>query len=615
MIRKLTPDPSDQASIIFSQNSTKWIDRRWKSLRRVCRRQVSLPVIFFSLAAIVILLFFVFATFDPLNATPTKHHYDPLILERINEDVNDTEGTLPVPLTLAKNEGRWAGLPISMVAKSELRWNYVLLEKQAPYIGDPYWMQQFSSNSRHYYNSLAVVKGSDANHMHGQLGIKSDGSNVWMPAKKPPPIEEFPGGKDAALKQGGFYLALSDTLPLSRIIPDLRDNVCKNLEYNYSALGDASIIITFFNEPISTLMRTVHSVLNYSPPPLLREVILVDDHSDSEENRPGGILYEHVELLPKVKLMRLPERKGIVHARIAGAKAAKGSVLVVLDSHVEVNPGWLEPQLDRIREVPESIVFPQILSLTHDTLERKVNSGIGCWLTFRWVIVEQAMLTGKVTTTEAKPSPSMAGGLFAIDRDWFWELGGYDEEFVAWGAENVEMAFRAWMCGGRVECVPCSQTYHIYRKGGSGYFNPPGALWQNRKRTARLWMDEFYQLAAPMIDMSSTHGNYDGIGNIDKMLELKQRLQCKSFKWYLENVDPTHDVQDLSEIMCLGRLQLGEECIDLAGSRVIGHKPIMYPCHPKEKLTSNQGFLVSRYCGGFSKCKTNTFLGMIIAYE
>lgn len=41
----------------------------------------------------------------------------------------------------------------------------------------------------------------------------------------------------------------------------------------------------------------------------------------------------------------------------------------------------------------------------------------------------------------------------------------YDEEFSMWGAENVEMGFRTWLCGGRLECAPCAMTYHIYRNG------------------------------------------------------------------------------------------------------------------------------------------------------
>lgn len=44
-------------------------------------------------------------------------------------------------------------------------------------------------------------------------------------------------------------------------------------------LPSTSIIIIFYNEPWSVLLRTVHSVLKGSPPNLLKEIILVDDHS------------------------------------------------------------------------------------------------------------------------------------------------------------------------------------------------------------------------------------------------------------------------------------------------------------------------------------------------
>ena len=84
----------------------------------------------------------------------------------------------------------------------------------------------------------------------------------------------------------------SELVSLNRRLADVRNSACLNLKYP-NRLPKTTVIIVFHNEAWSTLLRTVHSVMNRSPPSLLQEVLLVDDASD------------HMELLDKVAKLNL----------------------------------------------------------------------------------------------------------------------------------------------------------------------------------------------------------------------------------------------------------------------------------------------------------------------
>lgn len=198
--------------------------------------------------------------------------------------------------------------PYSKNEAFELEWTYLSKEKYWPYVGSDRYLEQFPVDSRAYYNSLAVFPHGNRTRMHGLVGLWPNGTRAFVPSPMPPPIDKFPGGKDKALELGGFYLNLSNALPLDREVADGRQKFCFNEKYDITQMEDVSVIITQYNEYPSTLLRSIHSVLNLTPPPLLREIIIVDDHSNNTENLPGGFIYEYVKTLPKTKIVSIGHR-------------------------------------------------------------------------------------------------------------------------------------------------------------------------------------------------------------------------------------------------------------------------------------------------------------------
>jgi polypeptide N-acetylgalactosaminyltransferase len=296
-----------------------------------------------------------------------------------------------------------------------------------------------------------------------------------------------------------FNLLASEMISYNRSLPDVRMEACKRKSYaSVSELPDTSVVIVFHNEAWSTLLRTVHSVINRSPRPLLREIILVDDAS--ERDFLGEELDKYcASLSVPVFVERMGKRSGLIRARLKGAEKARGRVITFLDAHCECTEGWLEPLVAEIHKDRTAVVCPIIDVISDETFEYVTGSdmtwgGFNWKLNFRWYPVPQREMERRGGDRSLPlRSPTMAGGLFAIDRDYFYEIGSYDRGMDIWGGENLEMSFRIWMCQGTLMIVTCSHVGHVFRKA-TPYTFPGGTgkiINHNNARLAEVWMDEW----------------------------------------------------------------------------------------------------------------------------
>jgi polypeptide N-acetylgalactosaminyltransferase len=341
--------------------------------------------------------------------------------------------------------------------------------------------------------------------------------------------------KDQLFRENGFNAFVSDKISLQRALNDIRNPGCKKRLY-LEQLPKLSVVIPFHDEHLSVLLRSVYSIVSRTPESLLEEIVLVDDYSSKAHLKKP--LEEHIEANFKkdlVKIIRLPKREGLIRTRIAGAKQAKGEVLVFFDSHIECAVNWAPPLLEPIALDYKTSVCPFIDVINDETFAYSAQDD-GARGAFDWDMFYKRLPVLEATIknpTEPFESPVMAGGLFAISAKWFWELGGYDEGLDIWGGEQYELSFKIWQCGGKLVDAPCSHVAHIYRK-----FNPFGSsgngdfLTRNHKRVAEVWMDEYkkyyYKDKSYIINLDA--------GDLTKQKAIREKLQCKPFKWFMENV-------------------------------------------------------------------------------
>ncbi|XP_055340751.1 polypeptide N-acetylgalactosaminyltransferase 2-like [Paramacrobiotus metropolitanus] len=381
-------------------------------------------------------------------------------------------------------------------------------------------------------------------------------------------------GEDGYIKNK-FNQIESDKVSMERSVPDTRQPQCRSVEWSSKNLPATSVVITFHNEARSTLLRTVISVLRKSPAALITEIILVDDFSDDPSDG------EEIAVIEKVLLIRNDRREGLMRSRVIGADVAQAPILTFLDSHCECNENWLEPLLDRIAQNRTAVVSPIIDVISMDdfryiSASSELRGGFDWNLVFKWEYLTAAEKEKRNGDPIAPiRTPMIAGGLFSIEKSWFETLGKYDMAMDIWGGENLEISFRVWQCGGSLEIIPCSRVGHVFRKqhpysfpGGSGT-----VFARNTRRAAEVWMDSYknyYYNAVPMARAVS-------FGNIKDRVELRERLHCKPFKWYMEEVYPELKIPASSDFT-IGVIQQGRMCVDSMG-HTIGGSVGIYPCH------------------------------------
>ncbi|XP_072233508.1 probable polypeptide N-acetylgalactosaminyltransferase 8 [Leuresthes tenuis] len=400
--------------------------------------------------------------------------------------------------------------------------------------------------------------------------------------------EEEQKEAESLFQSYGYNAFLSDRLPLNREIPDTRPTRCAEKKYPED-LPSLSVVLIYLDEALSVIKRAVRSIIDKTPARLLREIILVDDHSSNEdlmEKLDEYINSIHEERPGLLKKVRHSEQLGLTQARLSGWKTAVGDVVAILDAHIEVHMQWAEPLLARIKENRTVILTPVFDKVNYDdlTLTPYGPSADGFdWAL--WCMYESFRPEWYALEDDSQPgrSPSIMG-ILAADRKFFGEIGSLDSGMKIYGGENVELGIRVWLCGGTIEVIPCSKIAHIERIKKPYVLDLSATVRRNALRVAEVWMDEYKHNVNIAWNLPIENHGID-IGDVSERKKLRKSLKCKPFQWYIDNVysllEPLHNLLGYGALINNLKPDL---CVDQGP--MPGYTPIMYICH----------FLSSQHC-------------------
>ncbi|MBM3476685.1 MAG: glycosyltransferase family 2 protein [Armatimonadetes bacterium] len=180
-------------------------------------------------------------------------------------------------------------------------------------------------------------------------------------------------------------------------------------------------------------------------------VVIVDDASPDD-----SVAFLN-STFPSVRVLALAENVGFARAVNHGVGEIPADTIVLLNTDVEPDPGFVPPLL-RALEEPE--VFAAVPRLRRPLEGGVAESAIAG--EFRRGLFRLHFLGDEPFACHATPSPTLypVGAAVAFRRDVFLRLGGLDPLYRPYYWEDADLGYRAWKAGYQVLCVPDSLADH-----------------------------------------------------------------------------------------------------------------------------------------------------------
>ena len=222
-----------------------------------------------------------------------------------------------------------------------------------------------------------------------------------------------------------------------------------------------SVIVAYYEAP-QALELTLAALEGQTYPRDLLEVVIVDDGSRTPLAPPDSPL--------NVRVLHQQDRGfGLARSRNTGARAAAHDILIFLDCDMMPEAGWLAEHARWHHAANDAVTLGFRAHVEVDGISAAaVRTRTGsladlfagrpsdhpAWIEFHMT------RTRELTSDDDDLFRVVTGGNLGISRPFYEAVGGYDETFTQWGAEDTEFGYRAYMMGAVLVPARVARCWH-----------------------------------------------------------------------------------------------------------------------------------------------------------
>lgn len=221
-----------------------------------------------------------------------------------------------------------------------------------------------------------------------------------------------------------------------------------------------SVIITTHNDS-TECEQTITSVAAHSHG---AEIVVVDDSSTQPfKSEFFG-----------VRIIRNRHRCGVGPSRHIGVLAAKGEIILILDSHCRIACD-LDAALSRLKDMPKTVMCGVCLGLDSRNMDVSKPNGVYHGATLNVFGRDPNVKEKRFQIFEANWNrqaiadnveiPCVMGAAYAFHRDWFLHLDPL-QHLRSWGEDESMLSIKSWLAGGNAALNTQLRVGHKFRRVG-----------------------------------------------------------------------------------------------------------------------------------------------------